>query len=196
MLLEFFTILLSLGLIVAVCIGCEKIIHPKFDLAECTRKFKADLGKILHVLFGSNTERHIFDTSLWEHFLEILKEYVHDAFTPSCQADFYDGTPRICISFVPNRELAPNDLNRLCKLLCLKLSQYLQLYGLHWRLFAEYNLLDNTVVVNLYYAEFKEDFQPFLKRYRIAVRRKAAGGYGVLHDEALDKEINNGSPRH
>ncbi len=197
MVMEIFMVLLSIALILGACIGCEKVVHPKLDLAECTRKFKSDLLRILSVLFSGDNARHIFDASLWEHFLVILKEYHHDAFTPTCQAGFFDGTPRLCISFVPNRELAADDLNRLCKLLCLKFSQYLQLYGLCWQHFAEYSILDGTMRINLYYAEFKEDIQPFFKRYRIAVNRRAAGGYGVLHDEALDKEINsNACPRH
>ena len=197
MVMEIFMVLLSIALILAACIGCEKVVHPKLDLAECTRKFKSDLLRILSVLFSGDNARHIFDASLWEHFLVIFKEYHHDAFTPTCQAGFFDGTPRLCISFVPNRELAADDLNRLCKLLCLKMNQYLMLYGLHWRIFSEYSLMDGTAYVNIFYAEFKEDIPPFLKRYRIAVRRKAAGGYGVLHDEALDREINgNVRPQH
>lgn len=195
MIMELFLVLFSLGIILAACIGCEKVVHPNNDLAECTRQFKSDFGRVLGVLFSDNNTRHVFDASLWEHFLGILREYHHEAFTPTWQARFFDGTPQLCIFFVPNRELAAGDLNRLCKLLCLKFSQYLSLYGLSWRLFSEYTILDGTISVNLFYAEFREDLQPFFKQYHIAVRRKATGGYGVLHDEELDKEVNYARPK-
>jgi len=182
--------------IIILGISIEKIFHPNFNATEATRAFKKDLGSIVSILFSKDISRHNFDASLWEYFLAILKEYLHAAFTPAFQADFYDGTPRISITFVPNHELTKEELNRLCKLLCLKFSQYLQLYGLCWRLFAEYHVLDGTVMINIFYAEFKEDLQPFLKRYRIAVKRKATGSCGVLRDESLDKEINHVKPEH
>lgn len=195
MLLEVFMIFLVLSLITGCWIFGEKMSHPNYNLAECTRKFKSDLGGIISVLFSSNTARHIFDSSLWENFLGILKEYCHNSFTPACQADFYDGVPRIHISFVPCRELTADELSRLCKLLCLKLNQYLQIYGLHWRMFGEFHVLDNTATIHIYYSEFKEDLQPFLKRYRIAVKHKSAKNHGVLHDEELDREINYAKPK-
>ena len=134
---------------------------------------------------------HVFDASLWENFLTILNEYIHAAFPPNYKVDFYDSTPRFCIAFVPNRELTAEELNRLVKLLCLKFSQYLQLYGLCWRMFGEYHVLDGTIHIFLYYAEFSADCQPFFKRYRIAVKHKSNASHGVLHDEALDKELNH-----
>ncbi len=182
--------------IIIIGILVEKVIHPNFNATEATRQFKKDFGSIVHVLFSKETLRHVFDASLWEHFHGILKEYRHDAFAPSLQADFYDSTPRICITFVPNRELTAEELNRLCQLLRLKMNQYLQLYGLCWQKFAEYHVLDGTVIINIFYSEFKEDLQPFLKRYRISVKHKATGNYGVLHDESLDKEINNDRTGH
>lgn len=191
MISEIFMVLFFCGLIAAVCIGCEKVIHPMFDLAECTRRFKTDFGRVMSVLFSSNSERHVFDASLWENFLTILNEYIHAAFPPNYKVDFYDSTPRFCIAFVPNRELTAEELNRLVKLLCLKFSQYLQLYGLCWRMFGEYHVLDGTIHIFLYYAEFSADCQPFFKRYRIAVKHKSNASHGVLHDEALDKELNH-----
>lgn len=189
-------IFIASACIITIGILVEKIIHPDFNATEATRQFKKDLGSIVSVMLSKEISRHVFDASLWEHFHGILKEYHHDSFAPTYQADLYDGTPRISITFVPNHELTKEELNRLCKLLCLKLSQYLQLYGLCWRLFAEYHVLDGTVMVNIYYSEFKEDLQPFLKRYRIAVKRKTTGNCGALHDESLDKEINYAKPKH
>lgn len=195
MVVEIFGILIVTALIIVVCIFGESIAHPQYSLAECTRKFKADAGAIVSVLFSSDPVRHIFDASLWENFLAILKEYCHDAFTPAYQAEFFDGTPRIQISFVPSRALNVEELNRLCKLLCLKLRQYLHAYGLSWRMFGEYHVLNGTVVIYLYYSEFKEDLQPFLKRYRLAVKNKVSADHGVLHDEELDREINYAKPK-
>lgn len=191
-----------LGIVLFLCgfigvgIMVEKVRHPNFNLAESTRHFKKDLSCIISVLFSGDTVRHIFDASLWENFLKILEEYHHNAFTPACQVDFYDGTPRLCITFVPNRELNAEELSRLCKLLCLKFRQYLQLYGLCWRLFPEYHVLNGTVIINIFYSEFKDDLQPFLKRYRIAVKHKTVDNYGVLHDDSLDKEINHARQKH
>lgn len=196
MLLQVFIILLILASILAACIWGEKIAHPNYNPAECTRKFKTDFSGIVSVLFSSNYKRHIFDASLCENIQKVLKEYCHDAFEPSFSADFYDGTPRIHIAFVPCREFASDELSRLVKLLRLKLNQYLQIYGLCWRTFGEYHVLDDTVTVYIYYSEHKEDLQPFLKRYRIAVKHKTTASQGVLHDEELDREINYVEPKH
>ncbi len=195
MIIEIFTVIFLMALALAFCVGGVKMTHPNYDLAECTRKFKADLGRVLSVLFSGDNARHIFGMSFWENCLKILAEYCHDAFPPECLADYYDGTPRIRFSFVPNRKLSAEELNQLCKLLCLKSRQYLQLYGLSWRMFSEYHVLDGSITISIYYSEQKEDLQPFFKRYRIAVKHASTDNQGVLHDEELDREINYARPK-
>lgn len=195
MLVDFFIVLFMVAGIIAACIGGVKVGHPNYDLAECTRKFKTDSGRILSVLFNSNTARHVFDLSFWENCLNILSEYCHDAFQPTYMADYYDGTPRIRFSFVPSHKLTSEELGRLGMLLCLKFRHYLQLYGLSWRMFSEYHVLDGSVAIYIYYSEHKEDLQPFLKRYRIAVKHVSTDNQGVLHDEELDREINYVKPK-
>ena len=195
MIIEIFMVLSLTALALTVCIGGVKMTHQNYDLAECARKFKADLGRVLSVLFSGDNARHIFDMSFWENCLKILAEYCHDAFPPECLAEYYDGTPRIRFSFVPTRKLSAEELNQLCKLLCLKSRQYIQLYGLSWRMFSEYHVLDGSIAINIYYSECKEDLQPFFKRYRIAVKHASTDNQGVLHDEELDREINYARPK-
>lgn len=195
MIMETFMVIFLTVLILAACIGLEKMVHPNFDLAESTRQLKTDVGRVLSVLFSSKTARHIFDPSLWEDYLKILGEYAHTAFKPTCLASFRDGTPFIRIIFVMSRLFTREELETLCSLLTLKLNQYLMPYGLSWRIFVEYHIHESEVAIYMYYCEFKEDLQPFQRLYRIAVRRKASSEYGMLHDEELDKEVNYARPK-
>ena len=185
------TLFIIIILFITFGIGLEKAVHSNLDIFECTRRFKVDTGKLLHILFGSEAQRHVFDASLSEAFSQVLKDYCHDAFPPSYQNLFHDGVPYIGISFVPKRQYTREDVNRLCQLLCLKFRQYIQAYGLNWKVFTAFHLLDETVQVRVYYTEFSTDVQPFFKHYRIAVKHRTAHDFGLLRDEALEKELNH-----
>ena len=191
MIMEIVMVLFLVLLALTICIGCEKLLHPKLDLAECTRQFKTDFKRVLGVLFGGDNARHIFDPSLWEDYLKILAEYAHTAFKPTCLASFRDGVPFIRIVFVMNRLFTREEVETLCNLLTLKLNQYLMAYGLSWRIFAEYYIHESELAIYMYYCEFKEDLPSFQRLYRIAVRRKTSSEYGMLHDEELDREVNH-----
>lgn len=187
-----YVVILLLLFIAFICsgIGLEKVLHPDRDAFECARKFRGDLQKFVHILFGSEAQRHVFDPSLNEAFSRILADYSHDAFPPSYQTLFQDGAPFIGIGFVPKAKYTSEELNTLCKLLSLKFRQYLQAYGLNWKLFPVYHISDDCIQIRLYYNEFASDSQAFFRQYRVAVKQKSAPDFGVLRDEALDKELN------
>jgi len=146
---------------------------------------------VLSILFSTEVQRHIFDESLTENFLKILDGHYHNAFEPNFQAVFFEGVPVIRISFVPVRPFTEEELQKLCRLLSLKFRQYCQNSGLSWRHFVEYHLMGDGIVLNLYYCEFKSDYQSFMRRYRVSIREKANRDFGVLRDENLDKELKN-----
>jgi len=186
----FFMFLLFFIIFICSGIGLEKVLHPDRDAFECARKFRGDLQKFVHILFGSEAQRHVFDPSLSEAFSRILADYCHDAFPPSYQTLIQDGAPFIGIGFVPKAKYTPDEINTLCRLLSLKFKQYLQAYGLNWKFFSVYHVSDDCIQIRLYYTEFSSDSQAFFRQYRVAVKQKSAPDFGVLRDEALDKELN------
>lgn len=169
----------------------EKARFNGYNLAECTRQFKTDAYTILHVLFSGETVRHTFDASLQEELLKILSDYQHTAFSPTMQVSFLNEVPTLQLTFVPARDFERKELMRLCHLVRLKFLQYCMVNGLKWRCFTEFHILNDGMLINVFYCEFKEDEAPFKKRYRSSVQQSVSSDFGVLRDKDLESDLKN-----
>lgn len=169
----------------------EKARFNSYNLAECTRQFKTDVNTILHVLCSKETVHHTFDASLEEELLKILADYHHTAFLPTMQVSFLNEVPTLQLTFVPARDFERKELMRLCHLVRLKFLQYCMVNGLKWRCFTEFHILNDGMLINVFYCEFKEDEAPFKKRYRSSVQQSVSSDFGVLRDKDLESDLKN-----
>lgn len=179
-------LLFSIGLLI------EKMVHNEYSLYQLTQQLRKDMVTIIKALLGKPV-RHIFHPQLAEEFKKVVKPYVNPAFETGAYCDYNYKPPFVGIQFVPNHLLESEELIELCDLLLLKFRQYLAINNFNWRNFVYFNTGQNYINVYIYYEELPEDTEPFLERYRMALREKVTPDYGMVYDEELDKELEKES---
>lgn len=181
-------IIILLPILGVALVACA---HPKCSLSENIRIFKKNVYIGLRTFFSTEVMRHEFEIPLVDDLIKVFSGIHHTAFTPVFQRDFIENVPVFKISLVLSKKLEQDEYLNLCRLVQLKFSEYLELNRFNWMHFIEYHVVNETLVLYIFYSEFKEDAQPFKNRYHKMVRRLASKDFGVLRDEALEKELKD-----
>lgn len=184
-------ILIFFIIIILIVLLLTKVFNPKKSWEEIARIIRNNFISICKGLFAENRQRHIFDVSLSEELKNIVKPYSNLNFEIQTSNAFRSGTPYLAICFIPNRKLEQESLLEVTQLSLMKFRRYLSINELYWHNFAVYEIYSNQVNVIIYYAEFEEDLENLRIRYRNTIREKWNDDYGFIHDDDLEREVND-----
>lgn len=170
----------------------------KIDVEKYVRSFKKFCVSVVHGLFEEEPIRHQFEPVLVEEFLNVLKKYAAPGMEDEISVCWYisnDGVPCIQIVFFPDQPINAKLLQTLLRRLKTKLSHYLLVRSMNWRIFGTYCRFLDEVHFFLYYAEFPDDYDKFIKKYRIFTLEKTGNGFGFLGSQDIDDEIRKNKRR-
>ncbi|NFO34608.1 hypothetical protein FDB37_13485 [Clostridium botulinum] len=177
--------LVVLGLII------EKLMHFDYDVTGVTMALKQDFKKFVKAVFSESHIRHIFDVTLTNDIKMVIKPYVKAGFEIQLINKLFRNVPVVGIRFVPDHELEEVELQELIRLLLIKFREYMDYYGLNWKVFVTYSVGRDYVDVYIYYAEWECDIHPFANVYRQTVLQKINKSGGILRDEELEAELKH-----
>lgn len=183
------TVILMLLLIIGLLV--EKMLHQEYSLTQLTQSLKKDVTSVLQVLFSKEEIRHNVDVCLYEELRKAVFPFTEETFEIDVVQASNGGTPCVGISLVPKQDISAEDINRLTQLALLKFRKYLWTRDLKWKNFGCYAIMGQFIYVYLYYSEFDRDWENFSYRYKVSIKEKQNIEFGVLKDDALDKELEN-----
>lgn len=174
-----------------VVVLLEKVFHPNEGAEWIATRVKRNIEVIVEIFWGKTKLRHIFDATLIEDMKSVANAYREPTFEVVFGVYNENDVPCFDIAFVPKRGLNDLDFQAVTDLLLLKYRDYLTMSNLQFQSFAVYQILQQRLHVKIYYAEFNNEVPALMKCYQTAIARVVGRDYGCLHDEDLDRELNN-----
>lgn len=185
-------LMVLLSLIATVLIGSVagvKVLHRDLSLVECAGIVRKAMTDFVKAFVNEPKTRHYFEISLSDGLKQIAEAYVNKAFEITTVASFNSGTPFVGIHFVSKAKPNIDMLNDVSSLMLLKFRHYIMARNLNIRSFVAYSSSGNEVNIYIYYAEFPEDWDNLLYRYKLTIAEQSDLDYGFLEDDELNKEL-------
>lgn len=181
-----------LSLLAAVLVGsvaAVKALHRDLPMVECVGIVRKTITDIVKAFVSEPKVRHSFEMSLSDGLKQIAEAYVNKAFEITTVASFNSGTPFVGIHFVSKAKPTIDMLNDVSSLMLLKFRHYIMARNLNIQSFVAYSSSGNEVNIYIYYAEFPEDWDNLLYRYKLTIAEQSDLDYGFLEDDELNKEL-------